>query len=323
MDLSPFAGQDGLKLRFDYEDNSPGRANEGVYVDDLIIGFAERGEMVTGAGPGGQFVGNPDLNPSDLTQGNYQLEIRKSTEFGTSTDLASSGLALHTSYDTNDRLALQTTMIVPDGKNIVDGQTFVVSDGLNSVTFEFDDPSLSNGVVGNNILIPFKSPAAGGGYQADADYVIARRIRDAINSPQMRTRCASPQPCPTAKSPVRPARPTASTCLAQAVMEQSTPFTVTETTNDGNRLRDAILGSGLTAVGNARFAGSGVSAGFFTGGANIIGMRGRHCADYGQCSIRRRPQRQRFLDRPGFRGKGCRPGRRFFRIHPGLKLAGF
>ena len=164
VDLSPFAGQDGLKLRFDYEDNSPGRANEGVYVDDLIIGFAERGEMVTGAGPGGQFVGNPDLNPSDLTQGNYQLEIRKSTEFGTSTDLASSGLALHTSYDTNDRLALQTTMIVPDGKNIVDGQTFVISDGLNSVTFEFDDPSLSNGVAGNNIIIPFKSPKAGGGY---------------------------------------------------------------------------------------------------------------------------------------------------------------
>lgn len=50
LDLGDFAGKDNLRLRFGYEDSSV--LTEGVYVDDLIIGFAERGEMVTFPPPG-------------------------------------------------------------------------------------------------------------------------------------------------------------------------------------------------------------------------------------------------------------------------------
>ena len=103
--------------------------------------------------------------------------------------------------------------------------------------------------------------------------MIARRIRDVINSPQMHSALRL-----TAALSDGEATGTASTSnrvnlFGAAVMEQSTPFAVTETTNDGNRLRDAILGSGLTAVGNSSFAGSSVSAGFFDGGAKILGMQ--------------------------------------------------
>ncbi len=64
---------------------------EGVYLDDFIIGFAERGELATGAtaeDPNGSFVANGSLNltlPGQTTQptdqGAYQLEIRDGSEY--------------------------------------------------------------------------------------------------------------------------------------------------------------------------------------------------------------------------------------------------
>ncbi|MFN9293829.1 MAG: hypothetical protein ACK6EB_37595, partial [Planctomyces sp.] len=35
---------------------------EGFYIDDIIIGFAERGEMVTNAPAGSNFIDNPEIN---------------------------------------------------------------------------------------------------------------------------------------------------------------------------------------------------------------------------------------------------------------------
>ena len=71
IDLADYAGQSNLRLRFDFatpgaitpDDSMPAdvegwgwshrsRAEnnrfEGFYIDDIIIGFAERGEMITG-----------------------------------------------------------------------------------------------------------------------------------------------------------------------------------------------------------------------------------------------------------------------------------
>jgi hypothetical protein len=47
---------------------------------------------------------------------------------------------------------------------------------------------------------------------------------------------------------------------------------VNEVTNDANRLRDALIGPGIRPVGDARFVGSEVSAGFFSGGGSSIGI---------------------------------------------------
>ncbi|MFV1964695.1 MAG: S8 family serine peptidase, partial [Pirellulaceae bacterium] len=273
IDLSPFAGEEGLKLRFDYEDNSPGSLNEGVYVDDLVIGFAERGEIVTGAVSSSQFIANPDVVPGEIAQGDYQLEIRSATDFA-SYDPVLDRQVLNKSFDTNNRFTLQTTLVAPAGDQVMDGQTFTVSDGVNEVTFEYQDPEFGGGVVAGNVEIRFKS-FVGGGWVFDRDFEIARRIRDSINSAQVQTTLNI-----TAASSDGEVSGTASTSnqvnlFGSAVVARLDPFSITETTTDANRLRDVILGEGIRVPAssrNATFAGSGLSAGLFVGGGGLLGL---------------------------------------------------
>ncbi len=82
-------------------------AHEGVYLDDFIIGFAERGEIATGSNiVSAPFVidGSPNFpvpaDPtSNLLTGSYQAEIRDATEY-----VASAEIAPFQTIDTNDRL---------------------------------------------------------------------------------------------------------------------------------------------------------------------------------------------------------------------------
>jgi len=79
---------------------------EGFYVDDIIIGFAERGEMVTAADAAATDffdIGTPD-EPTQVLRGGYQLEIR-----GASRDVAAGRTILPTgalprTFDTNAQL---------------------------------------------------------------------------------------------------------------------------------------------------------------------------------------------------------------------------
>ncbi|EMI29260.1 tandem-95 repeat protein [Rhodopirellula europaea] len=135
IDLSSFAGETGLQLRFDFstagrivgdgipsafgEISSNSRSNatqnnffEGFYIDDIIVGYAERGEMVTvpaqipsveGALQGGTRAINidsgtftllndprysnrdPNRNP-EILSGPYQVEIRRVDEYASLAD---------------------------------------------------------------------------------------------------------------------------------------------------------------------------------------------------------------------------------------------
>ncbi len=168
----------------------PGRARnngfEGVYVDDLIIGFAERGEMVTGAVANNTFIANPDAPGLQVLEGTYQLEIRGGTDMALPNppplipdpDAEPEPLlALTRSIDTNDRLTQGFTLLALPGSDLFDGQTFRLHDGLRGLTFEFDDLSAANltpGVTPGNILIPF--------VPSDTAATIANRIRIAINT---------------------------------------------------------------------------------------------------------------------------------------------
>ena len=86
--------------------NSPARGQnnifEGLYLDDFVIGFAERGEAVSNAitSANSTFVNNPD-GQRLVTEGEYQLEIRRGPDL--SSPLVTS--ALSRSIDTNDRMA--------------------------------------------------------------------------------------------------------------------------------------------------------------------------------------------------------------------------
>jgi hypothetical protein len=67
-------------------------AYEGLYLDDFIIGFAERGEMVVGATANANFTANAELFNNQLPVGlvphneihvgPYQLEIRQGETYG-------------------------------------------------------------------------------------------------------------------------------------------------------------------------------------------------------------------------------------------------
>jgi hypothetical protein len=81
---------------------------EGFYVDDIIIGYAERGEMVTGAteAQAGFFdIVTPDPKPLYIAEqsltGAYQLEIRRGTEYGMQPMKLLSDVAITRQFDTN------------------------------------------------------------------------------------------------------------------------------------------------------------------------------------------------------------------------------
>ena len=110
-DIGGYAGMTG---RFSGDETTGAQTRgdknnfEGFYVDDIIIGYAERGEMVTGATADqtGFFdIVTPDpktnfINRQSLT-GAYQLEIRRGTEYGKQPVKSLSDVAITRQFDTN------------------------------------------------------------------------------------------------------------------------------------------------------------------------------------------------------------------------------
>jgi len=273
LSLGEFAGQDNLQLIFEYTEGGAG-SEEGVYIDDLIIGFAERGEMVTNSGfTAATFSTNPNAPGNEIHTGDYQLEIRKATPFGTSVNNAAVGLVLTDSIDTNDRETQATTLVVPDGSQVVNGQTFVVSDGVNQVTFEYEDAEIGDGVTAGNVEIRYRTfNSISGMWEYDADFQIARRIRDAINSAQVQTILALRAAMSDGEVSGTVSTDNRVNLFGTALVDQPKTFEVIAANSDANQLRDTILGSGVQPVGNATFVGSDVSAGRFEGGLQTIGM---------------------------------------------------
>ncbi len=128
---------------------------EGFYVDDVIVGFAERGQMVTDARPDTGFrpVPNPVWDTVDpgwsityakgpsIVEGPYQLEIRTGTDYAAQSPFRS--------FDTNDRLTQSLVIEAEAAVDLVHGVTFTVNDGVNAQTFQFVDSLLGNADEGN------------------------------------------------------------------------------------------------------------------------------------------------------------------------------
>ncbi|MEM8910223.1 MAG: Ig-like domain-containing protein [Planctomycetota bacterium] len=175
VDLSPWAGHEGVQIEFEYQGSSvPSLGAEGLYLDDFIVGFAERGETVFNARPGGTDFTGFGFGPS----GEYQLELRSGTEFATPTG---STQTLTRDFDTNDRHSQEVTLVIPDLSQISDGDTFVISDGKATQVFEFD----SDGNSGfDRQRITFDP--------TETSVQLAQRVRDAINlSPRLDIEAAS------------------------------------------------------------------------------------------------------------------------------------
>jgi hypothetical protein len=212
IDLGDFAGKKNLRLRFDfstagdisdpsnprtpsplpgdqfgdYSLNTRGTNNNhrGFYIDDIIVGFAEHGEMITmvpseisGIPPITAYAPvpiDPDTRaPSQNLVGAFQLEIRRGAEYATVPSVALlPDVLIYRQFDTNDRLDQSFNIVAPAGNQIQDGHSFTVSDGVNTVIFEFDN----NGSVSQTTTrrrVQFST--------AETSAQIAQRIVAAIN----------------------------------------------------------------------------------------------------------------------------------------------
>ncbi len=182
IDLSAFAGQSFLKLRFDYSTagsigehgdfdsdihgdvdsafNSKRRGQnntgEGFYIDDIIVGFAERGEMVTNAGTlvssffdvYGAGNNEPGDAADQILTGSYNLEIRRATEYAVLVSPTDPFIAIATLFDTNDRLVeedgllgddnfrREQGMVLIEGNQILSSRNGIVVETVRGDVFE-------------------------------------------------------------------------------------------------------------------------------------------------------------------------------------------
>ena len=214
IDLSNYAGQSNLMLRFDFSSagsmnqglpgdnpnttlnpfNNPARGQnnkfEGFYVDDLTVGFASRGEMVTSSAANTQFFATPQSTaanaPTQYLTGPYQLDIRSGTPYAVTADPNQPDIQLVHSYDVNDRLSNAFTLVAPAGGALQDGQSFQVNDGVNVVTFEFDNLNspATVGVAPGNIAIDYNGTPINDANPQPIDTAaqIAQKIAAAVNA---------------------------------------------------------------------------------------------------------------------------------------------
>ncbi|QDS92515.1 Dockerin type I repeat protein [Roseimaritima multifibrata] len=160
----------------------------GIFIDDVIIGFAERGEVAFNGLVSEQpnTTGNPyfdpkiisgGLQPGEVEEGKFQVEIRSSAEYAVVSEFPFN--FYFRDFDTNDWIGQATALSFEtiDGPSLSDGDRFQLSDGWRTLTFEFDANDAvgsSTGVLPGNIRVGF-SPN-------DSAAQIAVAVRDAINS---------------------------------------------------------------------------------------------------------------------------------------------
>jgi len=228
--------------------------HEGVYIDNIIIGFASRGEMVTSSAPSAdpQFVVNTAQRGGEINQGEYQLEIRQATEYG-QTATGVPALQLFQGFDVNDRLVDGLTLTPAPGYFYRDGQSFALSDGTAVVTFEFEDVTVGNGTAVGNAAILFDP--------SDSQVVMARRIRDAINAAadagQLAIRASSGDGVsggPTSTSGKIHLSGAARLTMGAASGGSTSGLPVAE----GNDTLDVAVATGMTAGGREGYRAAGV-----------------------------------------------------------------
>ena len=157
--------------------------SEGFFIDNVTIGFVERGQMATQAP-----ANTTDFNFLTAQQansgsaGNRQHRLLPASDpqrsdYGSWPDPNTGALDLVRAINTNDRLDDSYSLTVPSANDIAQGQTFTVSDGVTSVTFQFVDQSISTGTNADAVPVYFSSG------QTAAD--IAASVVTAINDLNM------------------------------------------------------------------------------------------------------------------------------------------
>ncbi len=157
---------------------------EGIYIDDFVIGFASRGEVVANALPGAigfADVPRADDAPAAVTRGAYQLQIRPATSYGSSNEKTGEFKQERT-FDVNDRFAQGITLIVapaatPPGvpEDVIgDGDGYRIDDGSQVLTFELDSNGVWNSTDPKTIRVQI--------FEGEAAASVAQKLASAINA---------------------------------------------------------------------------------------------------------------------------------------------
>ena len=159
-------------------------AVEGVYIDDIVLASAERGEILINAPVTSSFIAvPPPVGYTGIDLGAYDVEIRRTSDFAT-TVADSPPNRLDEAIDTNGRLGQLVSLTLPDSWCISNGSTITLSDGINQVIFEFDDVSSATRVAPGSFPIPYDSS------YAETSGSLAGKLWNAINSPVVQSRLA-------------------------------------------------------------------------------------------------------------------------------------
>ena len=287
-DAGPFGLTDSLPGDRFGDFNSARRALnnnfEGVYIDDIVIGFAERGEMATGANGLTDFVStlDPEIDNPTLV-GEYYTEIRTADAIGATLidDDGNRVLELSRTLDTNGRDNQSLSIVAPPAYELSDGYLLRLSDGTGEVVYEFDDVTINDGVAPGNVEIDFDPLApnpTGVGLLAERDYDIAKRLREAINSDASRNVLdvsaglsnsigAGSQFDAISRDPIINLHGPARTDVVVDRLE------ITKSTSDARELAEALIGPGIQLGGQTpTFVGGVNSAGFFANAGSSIGI---------------------------------------------------
>jgi hypothetical protein len=162
-------------------------AFEGIYLDDFVIGVAERGETIGGSSTDTTFVVNPNAIANSINVGAYQLEIRGGQEYGVPTQ---TGLQYPTTVNPaltgiNTRLSLGATITLPNATAIINGDSFTISDGNSSVLFVFSDTASPAPLPVGAIAVPYSVTITNprtGVIGPETSSTLAGRLRDILNS---------------------------------------------------------------------------------------------------------------------------------------------
>ena len=186
VDLSDYVGRTGLVLRFDFSTagtivdadlstNDPdlatpvdaygslnasnnsylrgqNNAYEGFYVDDIIVGWSERGEMITAANTGatGYFALPTDPDPEApqlIEQGPYQVEIRRGFEHAANISQTDPEISVGFTLDPNVRLVPGSSLGLPG-----------VSDNFGTYTLGGPLPTFDNSKGWDQIVTGSSAP---------------------------------------------------------------------------------------------------------------------------------------------------------------------
>jgi hypothetical protein len=242
---------------------------EGIYLDDIMVGATERGVLVTGSGNDTTFVAHPFDADGAITTGSYQLEIRRASEYGVGIDpigSEDSRYVISEVVSTNSRYSQQRSVVTPSGAHLIDGMLLTISDGVDSVVYEFADQTIDDGVAEGHLAVAF-SPT-------DSEVVVARSLIAAINSTDSQQVPLDIQAAASDYS--RQTNPSATNSnivnlFGNALFEVYTPFFTTTVLANADALANQIASDDLV-VENARLVSGTSSAGYFEGTEDVLGF---------------------------------------------------